>query len=795
MDVLATVLSSLAGGPKQFDRLLQLHTAFGPDVLVAESLDGVETLAPSIDGTAGFRLQLTALSVDAHLDLAALLGQSVLLQLQTATAFDAPRPLHGHVTAFERVGSNGGLARYRLVIQPWLALLRDRVDSYVFQDMSVVEIVESVFADYTPDGGADSGKLAPAWRWDLADPAAYRKRSLTTQYEESDLAFVERLLADEGLFYWFEHSGDASGDNLGSHTLVLADHNDAFADLGQVRFHRSDATERDDSIHQFAATRRWQTGRLQRASWDYRGLDTRSAEVDGDAPATVVATDADTAGPYAWPDRATGERLARQQLEALQATRNTVDGAGTWRQLQPGGRFALSQHPAYGVDADGEPTNRFHCLRLHHRARNNLGAEILAQIEQQLGLADLPAPALPAALGSLSRPAGAGRSEGTRQPPADASAEAIPDFYQNTFNALPAAVPYRARTTDGHGLRLHPKPTVSGTQTAIVVTDGAPLQTDRDHRIKVQFPWQRGSNASHRQTHPAGDDNAPGNDAAWTWVRVAAAWAGDNWGSVLLPRKGQEVVVAFLEGDIDRPVVTGSIYNGAGQADAAHNQVPGGAAGATGNAPAWFDGNAHNAVFTGFKSQALASIQSGSGGYQQLRLDDTPGQGRAQASTTQHASTLTLGHLKGGRDNVRDGERGFGAELSTAASGAIRAGAGLLLSTERGQRQLDASGAQAQLAQGEQLLASLAEVAKAQGADLPDEAKELPAQTALKTAQASLAAIGSGSAPGNGIGGGTGEVPAWSAPALIASGVDGIASVTPADQVWVSGTQTTLSAD
>src|SRR5690606_10398920 len=70
-----------------------------------------------------------------------------------------------------------------------------------------------------------------------------------------------------------------------------------------------------------------------------------------------------------------------------------------------------------------------------------------------------------------------------------------------------------------------------------------------------------------------------------------------------------------------------------------------------------------------------------------------------------------------------------------------------------------------------------------------------PAQTALKTAQASLAATGSGSAPGNGIGGGTGEVPAWSAPALIASGVDGIASVTPADQVWVSGTQTTLSAD
>ena len=790
MEDFATLPGLLPGGPRQFGRLLQLHTPLGPDTLVAEQLAGVEAVAPSPEGTCGFRLDLTALSVDAHLDLASLLGQPVLLELQTANALDA-RPLHGHVTAFERLGSNGGLARYRLLVEPWLALLRDRVDSYVFQDMSVVEIVESVLDDYTPDSGIDPGRLAPKWRWDLADPAAYRKRSLTTQYEESDLAFVERLLADEGLFYWFEHDGDVGGDSLGAHTMVIADHNDAFADLGAVRYHRSDATERDDSIQQFAATRRWQTGRLQRASWDYRRLDIRATDVDADNPASVIAVDADTAGPYAWPDRATGERFARQQLEALQVERNIASGVGTWRQLQPGGRFVLSQHPAFGVDAEGEPTNSFHCLRLHHRARNNLGAEILAQVEQQLGLANLPPLTLPAALGPLSHPAGEGDGD-KRHSPADASLQSTTDFYQNTFTALPAAVPYRARTTDGHGLRLHPKPRVHGTQTAIVVTDGTPLQTDRDHRIKVQFPWQRGSNASHRQPHPAGDDNAPATAAAWTWVRVAAAWAGDNWGSVLLPRKGQEVVVAFLEGDIDRPVVVGSVHNGRGQPDAPHNRASGGAAGATGNAPAWFDGNGHDAVFTGFKSQALSASQSGSGGYQQLRLDDTPGQGRAQASTTQHASTLTLGHLKGGKDNVRDGERGFGVELSSAASGAIRAGAGLLLSTERGRAQLDADGARAQLDSGRQLLANLAEVAKAQGADLPDEAVPLPADEGRRSLGEHLAATASGGSAGQGIGGGNGDAPGWSAPVLLASSPDGIASVTPADQVWVSGTTTTL---
>ncbi|WP_234419767.1 phage baseplate assembly protein V, partial [Xanthomonas fragariae] len=62
---------------------------------------------------------------------------------------------------------------------------------------------------------------------------------------------------------------------------------------------------------------------------------------------------------------------------------------------------------------------------------------------------------------------------------------------------------------------------------------------------------------------------------------VMTPWAGDNWGGVVLPRKGQEVLVGFLEGDIDRPVVIGSVYNGRGQDEAAHNQVGGGGAGAT----------------------------------------------------------------------------------------------------------------------------------------------------------------------------------------------------------------------
>ncbi|SMR04409.1 VGR-like protein [Xanthomonas fragariae] len=711
--------------------------------------------------------QPVALSANAGLPLDDLLGQPVLLELLTAESRTALRPFHGHVTAFERLGSNGGLARYRLTIEPWLALLGQRVDSYVFQDLSVVEIVESVFADY-----AEQGALAPAWRWELADRRVYARRSLTTQYEETDLAFVQRLLAEEGIYVWFAHAGDAGSERLGSHTLVLSDHNHAFAELGTVRYHRTDVTEQQDSVQQWVRSCRWRPTTLSRASWDYRSRSLRPAGADATPLGDIGAEDVDTAGPYGWQDSTRGQRRAQQQLDAQQVAAQTIQGQGSWRQLAPGTRFGLRQHASVAADA------RFLCLQVRHQARNNLGADVFDALEQSLGAVAVAGAPLPPALAGL----------GGGYAPAQDAAEVA--FYRNQFTALPATATYRPQTEDGHGVRLHPKPTVAGTLSAIVVSDGDPVQSDRDHRIKVQFPFQRGADASSALAHPGGEDNAPGSApgsaSAWTWVRVMTPWAGDNWGGVVLPRKGQEVLVGFLEGDIDRPVVIGSVYNGRGQADAAHNQVGGGGAGATGNAPAWFQGNAHGAVFTGFKSQALAQSQDGTGGYQQLRLDDTPGQGRAQLSTTQHASTLTLGHLKGGSDNLREGERGYGVELSTQAYGAVRAGQGLLLSSEPGQQQLAASQALSQLEQGEQLLQALADAARQQQAQLPNDPDRLPAQDGLKTLQASLKATQGGSADG--------QAPGWSRPALLGSGSAGVMSLTPADQVWVSGTQTTLLA-
>ncbi len=741
---------------RQDDRLLRLHTPLGREVLLAEQWAGMEC----VDGE-GFAFSLLALSLRPDLDLPGLIGQPVLLELQCS---DGVRPFHARVLAASCLGSNGGLSRYRLQLAPWLSWLQQRVDSYVFQDKTVIEIVEDVLSDYAA--------LQPSWRWALQDAGRYARRSLTVQYEESDFAFVSRLLAEEGIFFWFEHEGAPERPSLGQHTWVLADDNSAFFELGDVRFHRSDVTERTDSLQAFDTQGRWVSAEVRRASWDYRQARLQKAEAITPPGLPAIGIDQDTAGPYAWHDRTEGERRAQQQLEALQVPAWVSFGEGSWRRLAPGGRFEVQHHPR-------QPEAQL-CLRVTHHARNNLGADIHDQLEQWLGAVMLSEVPLPEALSGLALP---GLPSGADVP-----------FYRNHFQSLPHRRPYRPSLVDGEGHRRHPKPRVYGLQSAIVVSDGAPVYSDRDHRIKVQFAWQRGSDASSGTAHPGGDDNAPGDASAFTWVRVASAWAGDNWGGVFLPRRGQEVLVGFLEGDIDRPVVVGSVYNGEGQPDAAHNRQQGGRAGATGNAPAWFNGNSHAAVFTGFKSQALAQSQEGTGGYQLLRMDDTPGQGRIQAGTTQQASWLNLGHFKGGSDNIRGAERGYGFELRTDAEGAIRAGQGLLLTTEAGRQQLTSPQALAELEAQQTLSQSLHDASRTQQANLPEDPEELPLHEAQKQLARDLRAEQQGQAVDAAFGGGEGSAPGWSAPILLGSGADGWVLTTPATQSWVSGTTLLLGA-
>ncbi|PFH26445.1 type VI secretion system Vgr family protein [Burkholderia sp. JKS000303] len=783
MSTQSDLIQTFFRGWSQHDRFLWLTTPLGADKLVAERLHGWESL-----DRGGFRFQVTALSERPDVPLDQLIGAPILLEWQVADGQDARRPFHGHVIAAELVGYNGGLARVRLVVEPWLALLQQRVDSYNFVNASVIEISEQIFAHYA------RGAIAPAWRWALADPARYASRSLTAQAGESDFAFLERLWAEEGIFYWFEHEGDAQSANLGKHTLVLADTNQHFApaDAEIVGFHQTSDGDPRGGIRHFLNARRWRIGSVARASWDHRSLSTRPSGMRASG-AVAPGEDRDVAGPYAFQTTAIGDQRAQQQLDAQRVAALQAEGSGTRRDLRPGLHFAMSQHPS--LDA----SRAFVCLRVEHDAQANVGADVHGAIAQRLG-------AIPAMLGAASGEQGAAPALHAAFDATTHDGGALVDgdeVYRNRFSALPFDQAYRPLAPNGHGARVHPVALMPGAQTTVVVGAGDPVHTERDHRIRIQHHAQRGQNAASRDDHPRAA-NAPADRGAGTWTRMVTPVGGDNWGGVSVPRVGQEVWTEWLEGQPDRPVAVAALYNGQGNADAQHNALVGGPSSSTANAAAWFAGNEHAAVLTGFKTQDLSASQTGAGGSRQFMLDDTAGQSSARLSTTDHDSGLTLGHIKQVQDNQRLADRGYGAELSTQAAGALRAGAGLLISTAPGVNQMDASAASQVLVQQREMLQGLADFARKQGAE-PGTAQAgaataggatvaaAPPLAAIDGLQQSQTSLGATRA-GNGAGGAGGGAVAWQHPHLVAHGAAGVAALTAQSHVWTSGTQTVLSA-
>lgn len=765
MDIPLALTAMLAQDP----RVLRLHVAgLATDVFVPESVSGWEAL------DAGYLIRIACLSVDAQLDLQPLVGQPALLEMENAA--QGYRPYHGRVSSVERVGSNGGLARYHLTIEPGLALLRHARDLYVFRDKTCFEITEEILGWYP--------ELAPLVRLDVQDSSVYLRYDQWTLCQESPLDALRRLWADEGVFYFFEHSGAPDSDSLGEHTLVLGDHNAAFgpSPACTYAYHRRDATELTNTIQQVRLRRQLRPTQAVRGSWDYRTLNLRPAQAD--APGAVSIEDNDIGGAYAYRTQAEGDRQTQRQLDALRCDASTLEGKGECSGMAAGQSMAITGH--YSI----EPGQVWICCAVAFQARNNLEAEVVEGASQALGDTPLIFPSLPAHLAGPGAPL---RIPELMAAGTDATSRRD---YSNSFYAIPAQSSYRPRRADGHGRRFQPQVQLEGLIPAIVVSDGTPVHSDRDYRVKVQWVARRGGNGSTRLEALAGSDNAPGQGGTVAWVRVASTLVGDNFGAVWTPRAGQLVYLSPLEGQADRLVIVSLAYDGAGQADAPHNQVSSGPAGAVGNAPAWFDGNSHAAVLSGMKTQALASSGQGSGGFNQLVFDATPGQARIELSTTQADSGLTLGHQKLQRDNLREADRGFGVEIRTQANAAIRAGQGLLLTTEAGQQQLSATQALAQLQQSRQLLVTLGTTAKDQQAIVPEEEApdERPVVKALQDTEQVLAASRTGTAPGNGIGGGAGTAPAWSSPITVVSSPAGIAVVTPADQIVASGTQVVQSA-
>lgn len=610
-------LAALGLALGQFGTGLSQHARL---ITLASAQDGSLPEAPAVEAFRGreavnelFAFEVDALSTSADLDLAGFIGEELTVGLLQPDG--SRRAWHGLCTGAAWLGADGGIARYRLQLEPALALLTLRRDSYLFQDKNAREIVTELLADY------------PQVRFDFAITQELRMRPVCTQYRETDFDFLVRLLASEGLNWRFEHdqAGDAPGtsDARGhaGHKLVIFDRRariPATPGGDVLRFHGVRATEHDDAIDDFRARRAVQANGVAISSWDPTQLVAPGAEQQscldaGELPALQVY---DGSGERIATERGAPYAHSDLMLLALEQDNKVFEGGGAMRRLAAGHGFRLTQHDRY---PNGE--NAFTVLWVEHAARNNF----------RTGIAD-----------STS----GGLENGT---------------YRNRFGCVRDVVPLVPPAT----VAPHPS-TALGPQTALVVgVADATATSTRDHQVKVQFAWQRGQGANRGGLEHNIDKRgcAPGDQRSGTWVRVSEALAGPNWGTVFTPRIGTEVLVDFIEGDMDRPIVVAQLFTGA--------DLPPFAAGVD-------SGVDHAGVLSGIHTHGF----DGSG-YNQWQIDDTQGQLRTRLATSCASTQLNLGYLiqQSPGSAARGAYRGSGFELRTDAWAVIRGGEGVLVST------------------------------------------------------------------------------------------------------------------
>lgn len=390
------------------------------------------------------------------------LGKSVACQIGD---MQRGRYINGVVTSMEEVNNAQGISTYEIIIEPQLALLRLGRNMRVFQKITVPDLVSKILRDHN------------ITQVDLRLRGNYEPREYCIQYRESDYDFINRLLSQEGIYYYFLHGHD-------HHTMVLADHPSSHTNATTASLPFNPVAGKQEGV-----------GVL---SWTVRhGISAGGVLLSGYSPqqaapveGTSLSIDARhsingiTFTDAVWsPRREELSVAARLKMECLESHTQIFTGEINAYWLSCGERFALTDHPS----ASGQ-------YRIH-----SLTMSVSSNLDQNN------------------------------------------TNYQCLITALDNEKVYRPEAQIL-------KPSIPGVMTATVVGPSSEeIYTDDQGRVKIQFPWDK-------ENHH--------DDSSSCWVRVAQAWSGDRFGTVFLPRVGSEVIVSFVQGDPDMPVVTGSVFNG-----------------------------------------------------------------------------------------------------------------------------------------------------------------------------------------------------------------------------------------
>jgi type VI secretion system secreted protein VgrG len=394
----------------------------------------------------------------------------------------------------------------------------------------------------------------------------YEEIAYCVQYRETDLAFVTRLMEQYGIYYFFEHTD-------GKHTMILADSRSshkAVPDLSKVPFLPLSQPElrREQHLYEWVSERRFRTGKVQFNDYDYlkpkKNLLAPSEASEKYAHAKLEVYD--YPGKYDEEDK--GKDLSRFRLEAEQALDHRRIIHGDAPSLHPGGLVTVVKHPTSAENREYLIVRAIHRFSSHHYRSGQMDNDVTP----------------------------------------DAGSDGEPEkdqVYYGYYEFQPSDRPFRM-------MPVTPKPRIYGIQTAKVVgkkgEESEEISTDEHGRIWVQFFWDR----EPKLTCP---------------IRIAQVWASKKWGGIFIPRIDMEVVVEFLEGDPDRPLVVGTVYNG-------DNKVP-------------YD-LPDNKTIAGFKSES----SKGGNGYNEFVFEDKKGSENIRMHaekdndvTVRNAQTHTIGEV------------------------------------------------------------------------------------------------------------------------------------------------------
>jgi type VI secretion system secreted protein VgrG len=477
----------------QADGPLAITTPLGKDVLLLTGVRGFETISQLFD----FQLDLLAeVKSEVHFD--DILGQNVTVTMGLPNG--ETRCFNGIVKRFSEGARDETFVHFRAEVVPKIWRLTKKVQSRIFQHLSVPDILHQVFA------GLDV-------TYEIL--ATYYQRDFCVQYRESDFDFASRLMEEEGIYYFFKHSD-------GSHQMVVTDvptQHPAVPVQNNVIYEPASGAVREDMrIATWEKTQELRSGEY--TLWDHcfelpgNHLEAKEKTVEsvtvGEVTHKLKVGGNDQLEIYDYPggyaqrfdgvDRngeprpqdlqsifRDNQRTVRVRMEQEDAASLEIAGASDCGHFMAGHKFTMQRH----FDGDGE----YLLTRVEHDA----------QLE-----------------GDYS------------------SYQELKFKYGNRFTCIPITLPYRPQ-------RVTNRPVIAGIQTATVVGPaGEEMFCDKYGRVKVQFNWDR-------------EGKKDANSSCW--LRVAQVWAGNGWGAFFWPRVGHEVVVIFEEGDPDQPVIIGSVYN------------------------------------------------------------------------------------------------------------------------------------------------------------------------------------------------------------------------------------------